>query len=400
MKLPTSSLLAPGRCGIAAALLIMVVPMPANAQPARPLPNDTLHSPVVAPDGRVTFRIYAPHADTVAVGAGDIAGSPRSRRMARDSAGVWEITIPPLFPGAYRYEFLVDGVSVLDPRNPAVSESNERAWSLLYVAGADYMDTKDVPHGAVSEVTYFSTSLRCFRRMHVYTPPGYERGEGKYPVFYLLHGAYDCDDAWTSIGRAGFILDNLIAERKAVPMVVIMPDGHTGPYPVFDRPPAVSGRDAFVLDFLTDIRPFVEKRYRVRTDRLHRAIAGLSMGGEQALDIAISHLAIFSSIGVFSSGIFGLGGKDLFGGSGGGPSWEERNRKYLDDAGQKKGLRLVWFATGKDDHLLNTSRATVALLKKHGFTVVYQETSGAHTWGNWREYLARFAPLLFRGQGQ
>ena len=149
--------------------------------------------------------------------------------MTKADNGVWEITIGPIDPGAYRYNFDVDGVSVMDPRNPSVSESNGNAWSMVYVPGADFMETKDVPHGAVASVTYYSKSLGKFRRMHVYTPPGYETGSQKYPVFYLLHGAGDSDDSWTSVGRAGFIMDNLIAAKKAKPMVIVMPAGHTGP---------------------------------------------------------------------------------------------------------------------------------------------------------------------------
>lgn len=320
--------------------------------------------------------------------------------MTRDSIGIWEVTLPSIAPGAYRYEFLVDGVSVLDPRNPAVSESNDRAWSLLYIPGAESMDARDVPHGAVSEVTYYSTALRRFRRMHVYTPPGYESGRGRFPVFYLLHGAWDTDDAWTSVGRAGFILDNLIAAGKAEPMIVVMPAGHTGPFPFARDGRTINGPrwEAFVSDFQADIKPYAEKHYRVIADRDHRAIAGLSMGGAQTLDIAFSHLTDYSYIGVFSSGILELDRRGIFGGSDTGLSWEERNLKALDSPGLKKGLHLLWFATGKEDRLLGTSRASVDLLKKHGFDVVYRETSGAHTWINWREYLAQFVPLLFKSR--
>src|ERR1051326_7444666 len=142
-------------------------------------------SPEVLPDHRVTFRILAPQGEN----------------------GVWEATLGPLDPGAYRYTFMVSGVPVIDPRNPHTSESNNNVWSLVVVPGSDFMDTRNVPHGAVAAVTYYSTALEKFRRMHVYTPPGYENNQEKYPVFYLLHGAGDCDEAWTSVGRAGFILD-------------------------------------------------------------------------------------------------------------------------------------------------------------------------------------------------
>jgi enterochelin esterase family protein len=233
-------------------------------------------------------------------------------------------------------------------------------------------------------------TLKRFRRLHVYTPPGYESGEGKYPIFYLLHGAFDSDDSWSSVGRAGFILDNLIAAGKAKPMVVVMPHGHTGPFS-FGMP--LSGE--FEPEFVTDIMPQMEKRYRVYTDRQHRAMAGLSMGGAQTLNIGIPHLDQFAYLGVFSSGIFGIAG-----GPGGnqpqGPSFEERQKAVLDDAKLKDGLKLFWFATGKDDFLVATSRATVEMFKKHQFEVTYQETGGAHTWDNWREYLREFAPQLFQ----
>ena len=179
--------------------------------------------------------------------------------------------------------FVVDGVPTMDPRNPAVSESNTNSWSLVYVPGAEFMDTAvNVPHGAVASITYYSTALSRFRDMHIYTPPGYELGGGKFPVFYLLHGSGDCDDSWTSVGRAGFILDS-IAAKKAQPMIVVMPAGHTSttfPLPGAARPT----RDEFADDFMDGIMPYVEKHYRgALTDRAHTAMAGLSMGGGQTL---------------------------------------------------------------------------------------------------------------------
>jgi len=285
----------------------------------------------------------------------------------------------------------VDGVSVIDPRNPATSESNENTWSLVYVPGADFQDTKDVPHGAVAEVTYYSSTLKRFRRMHVYTPPGYERSQESYPAFYLLHGASDSDASWSTVGRAGFILDNLIAAKKAKPMIVVMPAGHTGP---FTFGGGRSNND-FENDFVNDILPHVEKTYRIQTDRKSRAIAGLSMGGGQTLNIGFSHLDQFAYLGVFSSGVFGITGGNRAPVQNQ-PSWEERHKETLDNAGLKDGLKLVWFATGKNDGLLKTSEATVEMLKKHGFNVAYKETGGAHTWLNWRDYLNEFAPQLFQ----
>jgi enterochelin esterase family protein len=346
----------------------------------------------VAADGRVTFRIVAPKAEAVRLSGTDIPNNVQETPLTKGAEGVWEGTLGPLPAGAYRYNFNVDGVPVIDPRNPSTSESNENAWSLVYVPGSDVMDTKDVPRGAVAEVTYFSKALKRFRRMHVYTPPGYENGGGQYPILYLLHGGFDCDDAWTTVGRAGFILDNLIAAGKAQPMVVVMPAGHTGPFAFGGPLPAM---DDFVADFTGDVMPYAESHYRVHADRAHRAMAGLSMGGGHTLEIGMSHLDAFAYLGVFSSGVFGITGRGPGSGQPG-PSFEERHRTALDDAGKKKGLQLFWFGTGKDDFLVETSRATVEMLRKHGFDVVYEESSGGHTWINWRNYLAEFAPKLFR----
>jgi len=348
-------------------------------------------SPEVSADRRITFRILAPKAEVVRLSGSDIPGVGQGADMTSDPNGVWEVTLGPLVAGAYRYNFNVDGVSVIDPRNPSTSESNSNTWSLVYVPGSDFMDTKDVLHGAVAEVTYYSGSLKRFRRMHIYTPPGYESGQGKYPVFYLLHGASDCDDSWTSVGRAGFIMDNLIAAGKAKPMVVVMPAGHTGSFRFGGPRPTV---DEFIQDFRGDIRPYVEKNYRVYTDTQHRAIAGLSMGGGHTINIAIPNLEDYAYVGVFSSGIFSLRRQSSQSPSG--PSWEEQNKEKLEDAKLKKGLKLLWFATGREDFLVETTRATVELFKKHDFDVVYEETDGAHTWINWRNYINEFAPQLFQ----
>ncbi len=353
-------------------------------------------SPEVAIDRKVTFRIRAPKAQTVVLSGSDIPGNNQGAPMTQATNGLWEVTLGPIESGCYRYNFNVDGVSVIDPRNPSTSESNANTWSLVHVPGANFMDTRDVPRGALAEITYYSKSLQRFRRMHVYTPPGYENGKGRYPVFYLLHGASDSDDSWSSVGRAGFILDNLIAAGTAKEMVVVMPAGHTtrsmGRPPGSPRPAV----DEFVQDFIEDIMPYVEAHYRVRTDRQSRAMAGLSMGGGQTLNIGIPHLDKFAYLGVFSSGVFGITGRGPGTNAPAGPTFEERNQAVLDNAKLKKGLKLVWFATGKDDFLVETSRATVAMLKKHRFDVVYNETAGAHTWMKWRDYLNEFAPQLFR----
>jgi enterochelin esterase family protein len=354
-------------------------------------------SPEVLEENKVAFRIHAPNANEVRLVGSDIPDLGQGVEMKKRDDGVWEATIGPLPAGAYRYHFSVDDLTVVDPRNPATSETNSNVASLVYVPGSEISDLKNVPHGAVAQVTYYSETLKRPRRMHIYTPPGYEKAQGEYPVLYLLHGALDCDNAWSTVGRAGFIMDNLIAAGKAKPMVVVMPAGHTGPFRF--GPPGDRGfnrqLDEFCEDFAKDLRPFVEKNYRVVDDPSQRAIAGLSMGGSQTLNIAFAELDDYGYVGVFSSGIFGIAGG--FGGRPPNRQWEDDRKAILDDADSKQGLKLLWFATGKDDFLVRTTEATVDMLKSHGFDVTYRQTEGDHTWINWREYLHEFAPLLFTG---
>jgi enterochelin esterase family protein len=395
-------------------LVCLFAPLVLKAQ-QQPQPPAVV-SPEVTSERRVTFRILAPNAQKVELrtpgdipGIGGRGGTPL--QFVKNAEGVWEATTNAIPAGAYRYVFAVDGVTVADSRNPVTSQTNTTVYSLAVVPGSDVFDTKNVPHGAVASVYYNSTTLGGLRRAHVYTPPGYEAGRDKYPVFYLLHGAGDVDDSWTSVGRAGFILDNLIASGKAKPMIVVMPAGHVnGAGAAIGAPPqappaagAPARPDPFVGDFVNDLMPFVEKTYRVQTDRASRAIAGLSMGGSQTLNIAIPHLDKFAYVGVFSSGILGGGGR----GRGAAPAagtpeppfgeaWEKANLASLDNAATKKGLRVLWFSTGKEDGLIGTTRNTVDLLKKHGFAPVFLESEGGHTWLNWRDYLSQFAPLLFQ----
>jgi enterochelin esterase family protein len=371
----------------AAVLVAAVLPCLAAAQPGR---GPVVVSPEVKDDRKVVFRIHAPKAEAVGLFTTDVPGGFEPRPLKKGKDGVWEATLGPIDPGTYRYLFSVDGVFTADPRNQAVSESNGNAWSVVHVPGSDFMDTADVPHGAVARVFYRSTALGKDRRMHVYTPAGYEAGSEKYPVLYLLHGAGDSDDSWTSVGRANFILDNLIAAKKAKPMIVVMPHGHTGPFSFImptERPKdgGPVGNTKFEDEFVKDVMPYVEKHYRVRTDRPHRAVAGLSMGGAQTLNLAGSRPKDFGYVGVFSSGV-------VFGKA---ADWEKANADGLGDAA-KEGLKLLWFATGKEDFLLARTKETVDLFKKHGFRPVYKETAGGHTWINWQKYLNELAPQLFQ----
>src|SRR5947207_1340764 len=233
----------------------------------------TVTSPEVTADRRVTFRILAPTAQTVELRSpGDIPGvggrGVAPPELTKNADGIWERTFGPLPAGAYRYVFVVNGLTVVDSRNPITSQTNTTVYSLAVVPGSEVFDTKNVPHGAVASIHYNSTALGGIRRMHVYTPPGYEMSRDRYPVLYLLHGAGDVDSSWSTVGRAGVILDNLIAANKAKPMIVVMPAGHVNgagaavgaASPAPEGMPGIgSGPDPFVNDFLTDLMPYIEK---------------------------------------------------------------------------------------------------------------------------------------------
>ena len=345
-------------------------------------PPPVVVSPDVMSDRRVAFRILAPQATEVVLNA----PGGRGPAMVKRGDGVWEATVGPLAPGVYQYSFRVHGVTVIDPSNQAVNETTTGLRNVVVVPGSEWTDMKDIAHGAVAAVNYPSSVLGKERRLHVYTPPGYDAGTQRLPVFYLLHGSGDSDQSWTALGRAGIIMDNLIAAKKAKPMIVVMPNGHTR------LPATAESRLEFVKEFMTDIVPFVEKRYRVRADRNGRALAGLSMGGGHTLAIGIPNLDKFAHLGIFSAG--------LGGGGAGQPSavdnFEKQHAAMLDNAARKAGLKTLWFSTGKDDTALPNSMNAVNLLKKHGFTPVFQESAGGHTWENWRDYLVIFAGQIFK----
>jgi enterochelin esterase family protein len=219
--------------------------------------------------------------------------------------------------------------------------------------------------------------------MHVYTPPGYESGTARLPVLYLLHGGGDSDDSWATVGRAGAILDNLIAAGKAAPMMIVMPAGHTSTD--FRLMPGVRmGHDAFNDDLTKVVLPFIDAHYRTIADRDHRAIAGLSMGGLQALDIALDDSADFAYVGIFSSGWFPNAQK------------EEEDTDVAQYRTSGKPFHLFWVNAGQYDIALQNSDATVAILKKAGIDVEQHQSAGFHAWNNWRDYLHQFAPLLFQ----
>ena len=346
-------------------------------------------SPEVLSDRRVIVRFYAPQAREVR-----ILFERGGNSLSKHENGLWEATLGPLEPGSYRYGFSVDGASVTDPSNIETERMQVVTRSILHVPGAEFMDEKNVPHGVISVVTYYSTVLRKFRRFHIYTPPGYEANQQKYPVLYLLHGANESDQSWSTVGRAGFILDNLIADRAAVPMIVVMPNGHVDQTPPnvawglpTSSPLALRGELVeFAKEFATEIIPYVDSHYRTIADRPHRGIAGLSMGGMQTLNLAFADPQRFSAVGVFSSGIL----------VGSVPSWEQGHLAVLDKLAVKNGPKMIWVKTGSEDPFIGNTKATVEMLKRHGFSVTFDESTGGHSWVNWRNYLHEFAPRLFK----
>jgi enterochelin esterase family protein len=346
---------------------------PAPKPPARP----RIISPEVLPDHRVTFRLQAPKASAVAV-VGEFAKGPQP--MVKDDSGLWSLTLGPLEPDIYSYSFSVDGFSTLDPNNQDLKESLRPTQSLLEVPGDKPVpyEARPVPHGAVHVHWYHSKSVGALRRVYVYTPPEYDTAKRtRYPVLYLLHGSGDSENGWTWVGRANLIADNLLAERKSKPAIIVMPFGH-----VFTASGAPGPANAFEQDLLKDVIPMIERTYRVAADRDNRAIAGLSMGGNQALTIGLGHLELFGWVGAFSSAV-----RD---------APKTLTAVLADPAAANKKLRLLWIGCGRQDSLFAANEKFVQVLKQHNINHVLHYTEGAHTWRLWRYYLAELLPLLFQ----
>ncbi len=345
------------------------------------------------PDGRVAFRLCAPDATTAMVTSTDYAaaipfgmgGTPPGLAMTKDSLGLWTVTTAvPIEPGTYRYNFRVNGARVPDPQATRFSEERVGTNSVLEVpgsSGAFQAYDRAIPQGAVTSVEYWSKTLGAKRRAHVYTPPGYLRSATRYPVLYLVHGAGDSDDSWTSVGHANYILDNLIAADKARPMIVVMPFGHTPDRPGVDM---LTNSD-FGDDLANDLIPYVEANFRTMNGPRTRAMAGLSMGGAHTIRFGLTHPERFGYVGVFSMGL--LDSAQV-------TAYEKQNAPALRRGARE--FKLVYYAMGKDDFLYRSVAPTREVLNRHGIRHVYNESAGGHTWVNWRHYLADFAPRLFR----
>ena len=335
----------------------------------------------------MTFRLAAPNAQNVTLsleGTEPIA-------LQKDGAGVWSVTTPPLNPDIYGYAFVVDGVTMFDPSNPVIKNNLIYTSSQVYIPGPDSLPWQEnvVPHGVVHHHYYRSAVVGDNRDFYVYTPPGYDPTASRtYPVLYLLHGYSDDASAWTAVGRVQFILDNLIAEGKATPMLVVMPLGYGAPEIVSRTTRGLSDSKLRDLNYrkfrdalLSEVVPQVEKSYRARTERESRAIAGLSMGGAEALFTGLNNLDRFAWIGAFSSG-----GMD--------DSFDSMFASLPANANAQ--LKLLWVSCGTDDRLITVNRGLNTWLDSRGIHHMQIETPGSHTWMVWRRNLASFVPLLFR----
>ena len=374
-----------------------------NAQQNVSFREGNVVSPQVNADNSVTFRVRAPRAESVSV-LGDWAADKGVGTMTKDADGVWTYTTPVLPSEMYTYRFLIDGVAGLDPSNPFTRRDVGNVFSIFYVGEgcADYYQVRDVPHGTVSAVWYPSEQLGATRRLSVYTPPMYEaESERRFPVLYLLHGSGGDENAWVELGHVARIMDNLIAEGKAEPMIVVMPNGNSGK----QAAPGETSENLSYKPAMTNLIPgsykngkyemafpeivrFIDSRYRTLPDKAHRALAGLSMGGFHSLYISVNHPAYFDYIGLFSAGL------DMSNVDVAQPAYDDLDGKLK--ALQQAGYKLFWVAIGNEDFLYQANRDFCKRLDRLQFDYEYHESARGHLWSNWRQYLLLFAPRLFK----
>lgn len=370
-------------------------------------------SPEINSDNTVTFRLFAPNADVVQI-TGDFLptapvetpngswDAPGVADLVKDENGVWSFTTPsPLAPELYMYSFLVDGLRMMDPSNVYMNRDVATVTNIFLIDGegskAHYYKVNEVPHGSVSRVWYDSPGLNKKRRMSIYTPPGYEDSNKTYPVFYLLHGAGGDEEAWLALGRTAQILDNLIAEGKAEPMIVVMTNGN----PSQEAAPGETS-DGFVKpgmdvsrmnrgEFETsfpDVVNYVDTHYHTKADKANRAIAGLSMGGFHSLHTSKLYPDLFDYIGLFSAAIFPFDGRNEA------PVYQDFEGKLKTQF--EKNPKLYYIAIGDKDFLYNDNVKFRKILDENGYPYEYFETPDGHIWKNWRIYLTEFAPKLFK----
>lgn len=379
-------------------LFLTVLSFSVNAQFRMPKP---ILSPEIQQDNKITFRVYAPDAKTVKISGNWMPGFGNQVEMMRNDTGMYQLIIEPLASEMYTYSYFVDGVKTIDPNNAIVVRDGTRNESMFMVPGdkATIYGVNDVPHGILEKVWYPSASLGMTRLMYVYTPAGYAESKEKLPVFYLLHGGGGDEDAWTTLGRAPQILDNLIASGKAKPMIVVMTNGNPGDAAApgaatakkkAEGPmnPGNMGSGKFEESLVKDVIPFIEKNYRAISNKDSRAVSGLSMGGMQTLYLSNNHPETFSYFGVMSMGLVDM---TRFGGK----NDPEERLKGMEKL-KASHPKLYWIGVGKDDFLYKSAQDLRKFLDDNKFHYEYLETEGGHTWTNWRIYLSELAPKLFK----
>lgn len=349
-------------------------------------PASPPYSPVVANDKSIIFRFKAPKASKVDLIFGEWAVKPAP--MAKDTAGNWEIKLPAQQPGIYSYQFWVDGINILDPKNPVVKSGTELYGSIVEVPGDEprFDEVQQVPHGMLQHIKYQSSSLKKLRGMTVFLPAEYQQNQyEKFPVLYLRHGGGDNETSWTqAAGKADVILENLIAAKKAKPMIIVMTNG------LIDGSWAggssKDGVEQLEKELLADVIPYIEKNFRVIADRKSRAIAGLSMGGGQAYIIGLKNLDKFSYIGEFSAGLLSDAAFDI----------NERVPSVFSNPKEvNQNIKLLWIACGKDDPRYQGHLALDFTLKEKGIINEFHDSQGGHEWRFWREQLHGFVQRIF-----
>lgn len=382
---------------VAICVMALLMPVAALAQQAL-WGNAPVVSPEIHENKTVTFRLRAPKAVKVQV-TGDFLAKGVAD-LVENKEGVWEFTTPePLKPELYGYTFLVDGLKINDPSNVYMIRDVATITNVFIIGGerANLFKVNDVPHGTVSKVWYDSPSLGMDRRLTIYTPAGYETSGKRYPVFYLLHGMGGDENAWSELGRSTQILDNLIAQGKAEPMIVVMTNGNAAleaapgesslgweKQPTFQLPKTMEG--SFEMHF-PEVVKFVDKHYRTKANKKSRAIAGLSMGGFHSLHISKQYPDMFNYVGLFSAAI--MPGKNATS-----PVYEDMEGKLATQFAKKPAL--YWIAIGKTDFLYKANVEYRKLLDAKGYPYEYFENEDGHIWRNWRIYLSEFAPKLFK----
>jgi enterochelin esterase-like enzyme len=385
---------------------ILLLPLCLYAQERRVVRTPArIISPEIMPDNKVTFRLYSKDATKVTISGEWQSGYGASEALARNDTGLFTLTVGPLKPELYGYTLVVDGVRTIDPNNIQVRRDGVNYQSFFIVPGTEsdlYFQKSGVPHGNIEKVWYKSDVLGFDRRVYVYTPAGYAADTRKYPVFYLLHGAGGDEDAWTNMGRAAQIMDNLIASGKTKPMIIVMTNGNANQAGAQNEVPPVQVQGEqgmasyqryagkFEEHLVKDVVPFIEKNYRVMAGKDNRAIAGLSMGGAHTQTITNNNPGMFGYIGVFSMGIMNFGPQTAD------ADKLEKERIAKLEVLKNSGQKLYWIACGKDDFVYAGVVTLRNTLDKVGLKYVYRESTGGHTWSNWRIYLSEFAPMLFK----